>query len=287
MIKSIITTIKSLFEKKDEVSQYQLNDSEDFIDDSEERLKQVASEYDNTQKQLKKSKLDYRYYDVNFRHILAEYERQKIYKIRFEFIPLEQNFRNVRSALHYKYSSIEPWREIRNYIESQSFKYIRDEQGNYLLDENGDKKKKFVCRICKLNSYDFKDDVTTNTQCHEGWAYNELKNTQKLIYLKPVCFFCHEIIHINRFNKDKEYQDLLLERYCEINYIDMEQARKDLEFAESERKRRGHTMYSLDMSLINKLDLGYEFSEFFDCHKQEFNSFLELKFKQNKDNEPE
>lgn len=41
------------------------------------------------------------------------------------------------------------------------------------------------------------------------------------------------------------------------------------------------------MSLINKLELGYDFADFFDCHSQEFNSFLELKFKQNKDDDPE
>lgn len=287
MIDTIITKIKSLFSKQDEVSQHKLNDDEDFIDDSEERLNDVVKSYETTERELKKSKLDYRYYDHNFRPILAEYERQKTYKIRFEFIPIEQNFRNVRSALHYKYNSIEPWKDIRNYIESKSYVYLKDELGNYLLDEKGDKLKKFVCRICKCNSYDFRDDITTFTQCHEVWTYNELKRVQKLSKLKPVCVFCHEIIHINRFNKDKEYQDLLLERYCEINDISMEQARKDLEFAESERKRRGHIKYSLNMSLINKLDLGYDFADFFDCHSQEFNSFLELKFKQNKDDDPE
>ncbi|MBG0863709.1 hypothetical protein [Burkholderia sp. 9779_493] len=279
MIKTIIIKIKSLFSKQEEASHYQLKEDEDFIDDSEERLNEVAKQYDNEQKQLKKSKLDYRYYDIDFRPILAEYERQKSYKIRFEFIPTEQNFRNVRSALQYKYSSIQPWKEIRDYIESKSFVYV--------LNENGEKTKKFVCRICKCSSKDFKEDSTTDTQCHEVWSYNEKSKVQKLVKLKPVCFFCHEIIHINRFYKDTEYQNLLLERYAEINEISMEQARKDLEFANSEKKRRSKYRYTLDISLINKLDFGYEFSDYFDCHKQDFNSFIELKFKDNKDNDPE
>lgn len=287
MIKTIITKIKSLFVNQEEETKYHLNEEEDFIDDSEERLNEVVKIYEKGEKELKKSKLDYRYYDHNFRPITEEYERQKQYKIRFEFIPYEQNFRNVRSALQYKFSSIEPWKEIRDYIQSKSYVYKRDEQGEYIVNEKGGREKKFVCRICKLNSFDYRDNEPTATQCHEVWTYNEIKKVQKLAKLKPVCCLCHEVIHINRFNNDKAYQDLILERYCELNDIDMEQARKDLEFAESERKRRGHIKYSLDMSLINKLDLGYEFSDFFDCHSQDFDSFLELKFKQSKDNEPE
>lgn len=55
MIDTIITKIKSLFSKQEKVSQHKLNDDEDFIDDSEERLNEVVKSYEKTELELKKS----------------------------------------------------------------------------------------------------------------------------------------------------------------------------------------------------------------------------------------
>ena len=76
-----------------------------------------------------------------------------------------------------------------------------------------------------------------------------------------------------------------MEQYCTINSIEMEQALKDFEFAVSERKRRAGYEYWLDLKLLNKFD--YEVTDNFNCHEQSFITFIETKFKSQKDIEQE
>lgn len=223
---------------------------------------EIARVYHAGKKALAKTGDDSRIYEPKWIPILKEYDRQKSYKIRFEFIPPKQNFRNVRSALQFTYQSFEPWKEIRDWIEQKN---------------DG------VCCVCGGVSQDHDEKKTTATECHEVWHYNEQTKVQKLARLMPLCCRCHSIVHLSMHFKDKALTEKLLQDYAEINNVSLDQAYEDLDFAYRERKRRADFEYVLDLKLINKLNLNYEIAERFDPHTQAFLTFIETKFKNSKD----
>lgn len=264
---NIIKIIKNIFIKKDSYEKYHLKEEDD--DDYfsvEERIQETNKNYENGLKELKKSKKHYRNFDPLYISIFQELERQKNYKIRFEFIPKHQNYKNVRSYLQFKNSNFSDWKKIRDTIENRY---------------------KNKCCICQLTSQDFDERETTLTQCHEVWHFDDIKHIQKLMKLESLCVRCHQIKHINRFHKDETIKNMLLKQYAELNNISIEQANKDYEFATAEKKRLNEEIFILDLSLINKLSDKYnldfcEVENQFNPHTQAFKTFLEKDFKNNK-----
>ncbi|MGU2444648.1 hypothetical protein ACTXHA_29965 [Burkholderia cenocepacia] len=242
----IIKTITSLFTATPKNKQKTLPDTvfEDIDEENNEREKWAKYFYEQTKKDVVK-------YDPALIPIRKEYSRQRAYAIRFHFIPKEQNNKNVRSYIHYTYNHWQKWQDIRLH-------YFN--------------KHKHICQSCK-NTFTDKE-----LHLHELWAFNEHDKIQKLIALIPLCAECHSIAHINRHKKEPEKLIALIEKYASYNIIDEDQAYKDMDFAESERRRRQGIKYNLDMSLLNDfLDL----KEPFDCHTDKFNGWLEVNFKEN------
>lgn len=262
---NIITRIlKSIFTKSDET-----DDEVDYSND--DKLAEVSKMYERGKRELRKHNQSYQSYDIELIPIFNEYERQKAYCIRFEFIPKEQNHRNLRSASWFKYGTWHTWTEIRNHCEKLA-------SGK--------------CIVCGKTSYDFQHieptkKITTNTEAHENWRYDDDTKIMRLYKISSLCFVCHQVSHINMHKKNPEKFDLLLKRYAQLNNVSVAQAQTDFEFAESEKKRREKIKYSLDMRFVNKFGLECEFDKFFDCHTQDFISFLELKFKQSDKKEDE
>ena len=252
IIKRILSSI-GLYKKETE-SKYKLNDDDDLSFTNEHKLKDVKLHYDRSEEQRRKTEKD-KYTKAFFA------EKNKNKKIAFEFCPKSQNFRNARSALHFITGDYKKWTEVRNYIENKN---------------DG------VCIICKKTSHDYQDlnpdkNITTNTECHEVWSYRH--GLQRLVKLEPVCYFHHQIKHINMHKKDDQYFYKLMEEYCELNDIDIEDGLKDYETAIKLKRENDNINFKLDLSLLNKLNLEIDIYENFDCHEPKFNKFLELDFK--------
>ncbi|VVE12020.1 hypothetical protein [Pandoraea sputorum] len=242
----IITTITSLFKSKPQNRQKPLPDTvfDDIDDENREREKWAKYFYEQTKKDAAK-------YDPALISIRKEYSRQKSYAIRFHFIPREQNNKNVRSYIEYKYKHWQKWQDIRLH---------------YFNKYN------HTCQSCK-NTFD-----TKKLNLHELWAFNESEKIQKLIALIPLCEECHSIAHINRHKKDFPKVVALISKYCLYNKVDEDKAYSDFDFAEKERKRRQGIKYNLDMSLLCEF---LDTKVLFDCHTDEFNVWLEENFKDN------
>lgn len=241
---SIITTIKRLFKN----GQKPLPD--DVFEDTNDIDAEREHEENLTKYFYNKTKDDARRYDPVLIPIRKEYSRQKAYRIKFHFIPKEQNNKNVRSYIQYTFNHWQKWQDIRLH---------------YFKKYNN------VCQSCR-NTFDDK-----SLHLRELWAFNEHEKIQKLIALIPLCAECHSIAHINRHKKDVEKTIALIEKYASYNDIDEDQAYKDLDFAESERTRRKGIKYNLDLSLLDDF---LALKEPFDCHTDKFNGWLEVNFKE-------
>lgn len=255
---NIIRRILNIFKPK-EVEQ----DSEFDWNHTDNEYKVVLKNYERNLRELKKQEA----YNERHPELISRCDPKHDYKIRFEFIPEQQNFKNVRSALQFIHDTYKPWTSIRNMIEAN----------------NGG-----ICCICSKTSQDFKE-ASTNTECHEVWKFQNKngRNIQSLVRLEPLCVCCHEIKHINRFNSQPDYQAVLLQRYAELNNITYEKAQQDLEDSKEWKLSKKSDKYLLDMSMLNNLDTEFKFNELFDCHEPQFLQFLEEKFKSSKSNEPE
>jgi hypothetical protein len=262
MIKTIIRKILGFFKHDEQEEDYQSSDDGllDILNDSQKIL-------DKTGDDLSK-------YDTEEIIRRNEYERQKSYKIKFEFIPSKQAFKNVRSYLQFTYGGFSEWKSIRDYCEKIA----------------GGK-----CVICGGNNFEHNSPektYTTATECHEHWLYLDRIKTQKVYRLSSVCVQCHNIIHINMFSKNDDKTKLkfrkLIDKYCELNEIELEQALKDFEFAVSERNRRKYFEYWLDLSLLEKIPVfEHECKDKFNPHSNSFNYFIENTFKKSKGDDDE
>lgn len=186
--------------------------------------------------------------------------------IRFEFVPPKQANRNVRSYLDYKTKSYKKWKEIRDYIE---------------ISNNG------LCQICFTSSKEY--GKSYNTECHEVWKYyidGNQNRIQKLIKLEALCSMCHEIKHMNQHYRDKEYLELLLMRYAEINGISIEKAKDEYELAKVFAYKKENLQYKLDLSYLEKFNIE-DLENIFDCHQEKFNTYLnEKKIEQSINQQP-
>lgn len=203
-------------------------------------------------------------YNVQDMMLNEEHQRLAKYKIKFDFIPEKQQWRNVRSASFFKYGDYLAWSEIRDLIEEKS---------------NG------FCEVCGSNNHirnNTKDGA--KTECHEVWSYKEIKGkgtferVQTLEKLSPRCSYCHKISHINQVF-DNALKNKMMSDYCAFNKVSLEQAKKDLDWALEQKKKHDNNEYKLDMKLINKLKVSCRFDDgLFDCHTPDFNKFLGTDF---------
>ncbi len=216
----------------------------DIDDENSEREKWAKFFYEQTKEDVAK-------YAPSNITIQKEKSRQKEYRIQFHFIPQHQNNKNVRSYIEYKNGNWHKWQEIRLH-------YF--------------KKHNYICQSCQ-SKFDDK-----SLQLHELWSFNDTDKIQSLISLIPLCAECHSIAHANRHKKDALKVMALVDKYAQYNSIEEDQAYKDLDHAEIERKRRQSMKYSLDMSLLsNFLDI----QEPFDCHSDAFEQWLKNNVKDN------
>lgn len=239
----IITTIKNLFSRKENIN------DDDFQEEKEEEIDLILSIYEqtrdnekyNTKSMLLKKELE----EVNL-----VYQSQENYKIQFHFIPHQQNFKNVRSYIEFTFQHWQKWQDLRLLIFSKT--------GN-------------KCQCCsKLFS-----DKNIG-ELHEYWIFDEINKIQKLDKLIPLCNDCHSIAHISRYKSDIVKSEKLLSLYTKHNKLeDEDKVYDDLEFANKERNRRTNSKvnYLLDLYLLNKY--GFQIDEYFDCHSNEFNLFIE------------
>lgn len=196
-------------------------------------------------------------------------------KISFEFIPGVQSNRNVRSYLEFCTGDFKAWQKISRECEAKSNE---------------------ICSICGRSS---KEEIygakPYHTETHEVWTFDLNKNIQKLVALQSLCVKCHQIKHLNQFDKSsivlpsfegvsredaikikllqakKEEAEIvffdLLRRYRVLNCIFPGEAKKDYEAAKAARAKLAGVKFSLDLSLINE-------QSNFDCHSAAFNKFL-------------
>lgn len=173
-------------------------------------------------------------------------------KLSFCFIPKAQANRNARSFLEFKYGDYKKWQSIRDIAEEEA---------------------KCVCVICGRSSKDFDEERKTHTEAHEEWFFKIDRNgkqIQRLLDIYALCFVCHNIKHLDNHEKKEDYFNALLDRYAEINEIDINQANKDYQEALEERQRLDKMHFDLDLAY-----LGYEKEErYFNCHSSTFNNFL-------------
>ena len=213
-----------------------------------------------------------------------EHERQRRYKLRFDFIPKLQESRNVRSASAYLYDGYAAWTEIRNFIEKcgkgkcevcGKTSFERQEIDPKITDKEQIKRLELIKNSGRK--------ATTSTECHEVWKYEErtkngFERVQELVKLSPRCFYCHKISHLNQVF-DNKVKNVMLEDYCVFNRVTLEQAKKDYDFAIEQRDKNESYEFKLDMSLINKLPVKCRFElGLFNPHEKSFVSFLYTNF---------
>ncbi len=214
------------------------------------------------------SKKDYRYYEndtYTLENVIRRkvIEEQKNHKITFDFVPTKQANRNVRSASLIKGGDYSVWQHIRNEVEDL---------------------KEGVCEVCQKNSFEMqefdpKKEISCNTECHEIWRFEEVKQPyfhrkQVLVKLSPRCFVCHKISHLDQV-KDAETKNKLINLYAKYNgKMSLDQAKREYDYAMERRKAYDDFKFYLDMSLIDKF-LGFPyFDGLVDCHTKEFNDGL-------------
>lgn len=204
------------------------------------------------------------------KHEKAIKEREKKNrKINFEFIPKNQANRNVRTFLEHKTGSYRTWQLIRNYEEEKA----------------GCK-----CSICGLSSQDYDNTKTYHTECHEVWEYfYDEKNilVQKLVRLEALCIFCHNIKHLNQYSRDKEHFNGLLEIYSSLNNISKDKAFNEYKKHLNICYEKAENKYVLDLSYLKNYKYeevleGIDLDNYFNCHSDKFNSFIDEYKKENK-----
>lgn len=172
--------------------------------------------------------------------------------ITFNFIPKKQANKNVRSLLEFKTGSFSKWQEIRNF-----------NQENF-------NNKCCVCN-CSSKSYGKKYD----TECHEEWIFGvdeEYNNVQKLKELQALCIMCHKIKHLNQeFNE--QIKRVLLERYAEINKIDLLKAKEDYDNEIKKMDELDTKRFVLELKALEKYGVNQK-ERYFNCNTTEFEEFI-------------
>lgn len=266
MIKTIIEVIKKLFNsnsKQKEIKKSSSNKTNKQDNRTiEEKIFSSGDELlitDYLHRQAEKRGLTDKQLNSNFEKTYTE-KIDKKRAIKFEIVPYLQANRNVRTYLEYTTGNFDIWKSIRDNVENKN---------------NG------VCCICGISSKEL--GKSYNTECHEVWFYiTDKTRKQKLIRLEPLCNMCHQIKHINQHEHDKELFNLLMERYCEINNIDIEQGIKDYKNALYWTKQRKNDKFKLDISILKEYGIK---EEIFDCHNNKFNLWLENWKEKNKEKE--
>jgi len=131
-----------------------------------------------------------------------------------ELIPYQMHGKNVRAVL-----SPEVWKGLAKY------KY---------------KESNYRCDIC---------NVKGPVECHEIWHFNDKKLIQSLIGLTTLCPDCHRVKHIGLARKMGWYGDAL-NHMAKVNGISKSVAKKHVEYAEIEVKKRKDEYY-LDLTYLN------------------------------------
>jgi hypothetical protein len=155
---------------------------------------------------------------------------------------------------------------------------FKNEEGNH------------VCQICGNE---------LPTQCHEVWEYGfneEGTPIMKMIGMEALCQFCHEIKHLNQQDgfKEEEYIDMLLQIYALRNEITIEKAHEEYKQELMFMEKKKDIKYQLDLSYAKDFDIAdindlIQSGKPFDCHSNEFQSFLKYVWKtlNNATTEPE
>lgn len=133
-----------------------------------------------------------------------------------ELIPYSMHGKNVRAVL-----SAEDWKELA--------RIVYKEAGHH-------------CEICGAKG---------QMECHEIWDFNDKKLIQKLVGLITLCPDCHRVKHIGLARKMGWFGDAL-DHMAKVNRISKKKAKKYIEYAEMEVKKRKEE-YDLDLTYLNKL----------------------------------
>ena len=79
------------------------------------------------------------------------------------------------------------------------------------------------CEICKCR--------TRRLHCHEEWSYNERRKIQKLVRLRCLCEYCHDVKHwgksvveVHEGKKPQDYLGTLEKHFCTVNECSMDVA---------------------------------------------------------------
>lgn len=136
-------------------------------------------------------------------------------KLTPELIPYKMHYKNARSVL-----SMEDWKKVAKLTYKES---------NY------------KCDICGAND---------RLECHEVWGFNDRKKVQSLLSLTTLCPDCHRVKHIGLARKMGWFEDSI-KHMAKINKISTKQAKKFVEYAEKEVKRKNKD-YALDLTYLNR-----------------------------------
>ena len=130
-------------------------------------------------------------------------------KLNIQLIPQTSWYKNLRSILP-------NWKDVSE--------HIRNTQT--------------VCQICGSNDC---------LHAHEVWEYDDEKHEQSLKNIVCVCEACHNVIHMGHANIDGRSMEAM-ERYCRINQISEEEAKKDINDAFRIWRRRSQYEWHLNES---------------------------------------
>ena len=145
----------------------------------------------------------------------------KEYKLKFETVPTECWYSNLRSALPKAL-----WDKIR-------FDAYRRAGG--------------ACQICGAK--------TTRLEAHERWSYDEKKKLQTLVDVVALCRRCHEVVHISRSQLVGKGADAM-EHFMRVNGATQSEFHEALKKSNEEYEKRNRIEgWTTDISWIR--DNGY------------------------------
>lgn len=96
------------------------------------------------------------------------------------------------------------------------------------------------------------------TDCHEVWAYDDQKQSQKLTGMVALCHACHEVKHIGLAGI-RGHGERAIKHFMRVNELSRRQAEKVIQRAFDVWAERSEVEWTLDISILS--DYGVDMSK--------------------------
>ena len=142
--------------------------------------------------------------------------------LEIELVPQSCWFSNVRACL-----TKQQWSTLSKSVRSKAYD---------------------ICEVCEAEA----------TDCHEVWAYDDRKRTQKLTGMVALCPACHEVKHIG-LARIRGKGEQALKHFMKVNGLSRKKAEATIQEAFQVWKKRSQKQWALDISILN--DYGVDVSK--------------------------